>query len=160
MRLLVISDTHRHIGPVIDLLQGDHRFDRILHLGDMVQDALDLESLFDLPLDVVSGNCDWGSAGVRHHEVLELAGKRIFMTHGHMEHVKAGDGLLRKIATKENYDVILYGHTHHADVQYEGDCILMNPGSIGLPRDGAPSYGVIHIDESGTIHTNIVRIES
>lgn len=160
MRLLVISDTHRHIERVINLLEGEHRFDALIHLGDMVEDALDLYELFGLPVYYVPGNCDWGSSNGAYDKVLEVMGKRIYICHGHMSRVKHNDGILRQLIIKEGYDVALYGHTHIARIDYEGDSILMNPGSISLPRDGQPSFGVIHIEDTGLIHSNIVRIQT
>ncbi len=158
MRLLVISDTHKKLSDVIDLLSGDHRFDAVLHLGDLIKDAEDIESMFDLPVYYVAGNCDWGASASVQQRIVEFEGVRIFMTHGHHYRVKHSDGLLRKIAKKENFDVVLYGHSHQASVTYEGNCIIMNPGSISLPRDGKKSFGVIHIDSTKKIHTNIVRL--
>jgi predicted phosphodiesterase len=42
-------------------------------------------------------------------------------------------------------DVICVGHTHQPYVLTVGDKLVINPGSIGLPRDGDPraSYAVI-----------------
>lgn len=159
MRLLVISDTHRHIGHVIHLLEGEHRFDALIHLGDMVEDAMDLQNIFGLPVYYVPGNCDWGNHYGASEKVLEFMGKRIYICHGHKSRVKYDNDILRQMIVNEGYDMALYGHTHTARIDYEGDSILMNPGSISLPRDGQPSFGVIHIDKDGTIHTNIGRIQ-
>ncbi len=158
MRILVISDTHKQLGHVIDILSGDHRFDRIFHLGDLVHDAEDIEAFSGVIVDKVAGNCDWGGDGAPSSKEVEIRGKKFFLCHGHQQHVKYGDSVLRQMALEGDYDGIFYGHTHHATYDYEGDCLIMNPGSISLPRDGEPSYGVIHIDDNGVIHTNIVRI--
>jgi putative phosphoesterase len=42
-------------------------------------------------------------------------------------------------------DVVCVGHTHHPYVLEVGDQLVINPGSIGQPRDGDPraSYAVI-----------------
>src|SRR5262249_57829748 len=42
-------------------------------------------------------------------------------------------------------DVVCVGHTHHPYVLEVGDKLVINPGSIGQPRDGDPraSYAVI-----------------
>ena len=42
-------------------------------------------------------------------------------------------------------DVVCVGHTHHPYVLEVGDKLVVNPGSIGQPRDGDPraSYAVI-----------------
>ncbi len=158
MRILVLSDTHRHIGALLELLGGDHRFDRIFHLGDMVSDAIDINSISGVPVDYVAGNCDWGS-GAPNKKVVVVKNKKFYLCHGHREHVKSGDGVLRQLIRKDGYDGALYGHSHRADISWEGDSFIMNPGSISLPRDGEPSYGVITIDDNGLIHTNIARMK-
>ena len=158
MRVLVISDTHKRIQHIFDLLEGDHRFDRIFHLGDLVRDAQDIESLFNIPIDYVAGNCDWGEINTPTEKVVFVQGKKILLTHGHHYFVKNGTNMLKALAKKEKYDIILYGHTHMAHEEYEGKCLIINPGSISSPRDGAASFGVLTIDEDGKIHTNIARI--
>jgi putative phosphoesterase len=42
-------------------------------------------------------------------------------------------------------DVVCVGHTHHSYVLEVGDKLVVNPGSVGQPRDGDPraSYAVI-----------------
>ena len=42
-------------------------------------------------------------------------------------------------------DVICVGHSHHPYVLEVGDKLVINPGSVGLPRDGDPraSYAII-----------------
>ena len=160
MRILVISDTHHRWQRLDDLLKGDHRFDRIFHLGDLVQDAEDIESVYGIPVDVVAGNCDWGNPGAPSNKIVEIMDKKFFLTHGHREHVKYGDSVLRQLIAEEGYDMVLYGHTHVAVLADEGQGIIMNPGSLSQPRDGGgPSFGVIHLDDKGKIHTNIVRLD-
>lgn len=55
-----------------------------------------------------------------------------------------------------NVDVICVGHTHQPYVLMVGDTMIVNPGSIGLPRDGDPraSYAII---EDGKV--TLQRIE-
>jgi putative phosphoesterase len=158
MRILVISDTHRKLKNVIELLQGNHKFDRIFHLGDLVGDAQDLESIFNIPVDYVAGNCDWGQTQP-YEKVVEIQEKIFLLTHGHHFFVKSGTHMLHELAKKEEHDVIMYGHTHEAKIEYEKKCVIFNPGSISLPRDGSPSFGVINIDSQGKIVVNIARIK-
>ena len=58
-----------------------------------------------------------------------------------------------------NYDVIALGHTH---VQYEKKLTkttVINPGSVGQPRDGDPraAYCVVKIDD--TISVEMIRVK-
>lgn len=158
MRILVISDTHKRISKVVDLLEGDHGFDHICHLGDNVRDAEDIESIYETPITYVSGNCDYYNPGVSAEEMLTFGEHRIFLTHGHRYHVKSSLNMLREIIDSGRANIVLFGHTHRAMTEYYGNGIIFNPGSISLPRDGEPSYGVIHIDDAGNAHVNIVRI--
>jgi putative phosphoesterase len=47
--------------------------------------------------------------------------------------------------TNVDVDVVCVGHTHHPYVLEVGDKLVINPGSVGQPRDGDPraSYAVI-----------------
>lgn len=46
-------------------------------------------------------------------------------------------------------DYVLCGHTHHPYILRSGKTTIINPGSIGLPRDGDPraSYAIIEGDK-------------
>jgi len=50
-------------------------------------------------------------------------------------------------------DYVLCGHTHHQYTLEVGNTLVINPGSIGLPRDGDPraGYGIID-DGKLTLH--------
>lgn len=45
-------------------------------------------------------------------------------------------------------DLILLAHTHHAFHRRFGDKVIVNPGSVGQPRDGeGSSYAVLHLPQ-------------
>ena len=89
-------------------------------------------------------------------EVIE--GKRIFYTHGHTFSVKYGLSRLKEVAEQNNYDIVLFGHTHVSQVLYENGRYFVNPGSCAKSRDGSRnSYAVIDIVDNG-IMPNIIEI--
>lgn len=47
----------------------------------------------------------------------------------------------------QNLDVIFMGHTHHKMERSVGKCLLVNPGSVGQPRDGKGTSYVIYDTE-------------
>jgi putative phosphoesterase len=55
-------------------------------------------------------------------------------------------------------DVICVGHTHMPYVLPVGEKMVINPGSVGQPRDGDPraSYAILELDEA---QINLHRIE-
>lgn len=153
MRILVISDTHRHIGRVIDYLKANEGYiDRIIHLGDVVEDIDDLESIFKIPIDGVAGNCDWGGSGYPSEKTLEFFGSRILLVHGHRYQVKNSLELLIAKGIQGNYQCILFGHTHKEVKKVEQGCLIMNPGSPSLPKGKGPSFGLLEIENDGVIH--------
>lgn len=154
-KILVISDTHKRMGPVIDLVDRITDLNHIIHLGDVIKDAMDLEAIYDVPVDYVAGNCDYAPTEPR-KKVIDILGKKFFITHGHLYGVKNSTETLREIARDNNYDVILFGHSHIPLLKYEGETIIMNPGSLSEPRNfSKPSFGIIQIDHKAKLHAGL-----
>ncbi len=144
-RILVVSDTHGKIDNVIRLMENVP-FDKIIHLGDTLRDALMLGKAFpDTELIYVKGNND--PMGAESEKVITLGNKKLFICHGHTYSV-SGDLLrLSLAAASKECDFALFGHTHRKeDTEYNG-IRLFNPGSASLPRDGASSVGIIETDK-------------
>ena len=58
----------------------------------------------------------------------------------------------------EKYDVLLLGHTHYRMVKRKGRTLVINPGSLGQPRDGKGfSYLVLDL-ETETYEFKSVKI--
>lgn len=82
-----------------------------------------------------------------------IAGLRIFSTHASpREHLfrytltpEAPEAHLRAEVAGVEADIILLGHTHFPMIRRIGSQTVVNPGSVGQPRDGDPraSYAVI-----------------
>ncbi len=80
---------------------------------------------------------------------------RIFMVHGSPrdfdEYISPED-VMPEFISEVNADVLVLGHTH---VQFKKEYpsgIIVNPGSVGQPRDGNPDAGFAILDtESGKI---------
>ncbi|PKM94064.1 MAG: metallophosphoesterase [Firmicutes bacterium HGW-Firmicutes-1] len=161
MKILVISDTHRHIRNVIDLVTKITDVDRIIHLGDLVADAQDIESIYGrIPIDYVSGNCDFYETIAPKEKIISLLGKKILITHGHYYGVKSGYKEIGSVALQKQVDAVLFGHTHVPYIGYVEDVILMNPGSISEPRRSMkPSYGILEIDDKGVLHATLNTIK-
>lgn len=148
MKLLVFSDTHNHLHPMLETVEKQSP-DMALHLGDLTRDAEELAAACpDLPVKYVPGNCDgWtGEPAVR---LLEVAGRRILMGHGHLWQVKRGYGTAIAAARAAGADILLFGHTHLAYCEHIGGLWVMNPGTI---RSGAAAtYGVIVLENNDTL---------
>lgn len=150
-RILVFSDSHGSIKPMTDIIEAMPGVSAVIHLGDLNRDIQHLEdTFFDFPIYGVQGNNDY--TGLYPNEkLLTIDGKKIFITHGHYYLSNWSPERLKTLPITERADLILYGHTHIADVEHFDGKILANPGSISRPRMGDPSYGVIEI-ENGKLH--------
>ena len=144
MKILVFSDSHKTVGDLYDVIERE-RPDCVLHLGDHLHDAEDLQYAFDgLSILYVPGNCDY--APFAPDEILtELGGVRIFMTHGHQYGVKGGTQRLLAKAQSVGAKIALYGHTHRPLLEQSGGIWLMNPGAS--QRSGKQTYGEIRITD-------------
>lgn len=140
MKILVFSDTHGAIQPMLDAVSVELP-DQIIHLGDHVRDADSLAEQTSCPVIRVVGNCDFMDL-CSDHLIREFDGVRLFLTHGHRYNVKTN--LLRLVyaAMEAGADAALFGHTHCQMYLERDGIILFNPGACGSYN---PSYGVLTI---------------
>ena len=138
MKILVISDTHRYISNAVSLIE-EHKPDIVIHLGDVAEDCDELRYIYPrIRIICVLGNNDYFNKSYPLEVVCTLENKKVFMCHGHKYNVKNGLFALMKRAREENAEIVLYGHTHQRYCQYDGNVLVMNPGSNR-------SYGIIEI---------------
>lgn len=139
VKLLVFSDSHRRNVDMLAAIEEEQP-DVVLHLGDMVRDAENIEAAFpQQKLFYVRGNNDWNS-DAEEDLMIRVGSKRILLTHGHLYGVRMGTRRLEEYARKNRCDIALYGHTHRAEQHRDGDVLIANPGSISMPYYGKPSY--------------------
>lgn len=146
MRILVVSDTHGHLEEVQHVVEHLGNVDLILHAGDHYRDTDDLAYYHEIPARGVMGNCDFPGDGPL-EDILDVAGYRIFITHGHRYGVHRNTDRLMQRARELNAQIIIYGHTHIPDHRVEENILILNPGSLVKPRGGSkPSFGLIDIN--------------
>lgn len=142
MKIAILSDTHRMVQAAAEQLRLIQP-DLILHLGDVVPDALTLAGMFpSIPLKYVKGNCDPGS-NAPEELILELEGHRIYMAHGHRHGVKLDIYRIYFAGVDHHADIVLYGHTHVADIREKSGILLINPGSAGFEH----TMAILHLEE-------------
>lgn len=158
MKIGVLSDTH---GKSVFLRRGLEKLgkiDALIHLGDHCSDAANLEQSLNIPVLYVKGNCDF-YANAPEILSLPLGGRKFYMAHGHQFQVNYGMDRLIYKGLEAEADVVLYGHTHIPEVFYEGNMLVMNPGSASCPRGGKrKTAGIIHIME-GKLVPHIINLD-
>lgn len=160
MEFFIFSDSHGRIDPMRIALARDRQAQHILFLGDGLDDLAALQSLCPgLQCCAVRGNCD---DPYRHRTeeltlLLSLYGHKILMGHGHTWGVKSGIETAVAQARAAGAEVLLFGHTHQPLYTYKDGLHICNPGSIGHPPDGRPSFARLTLTPSTILlsHGNV-----
>lgn len=144
MRILVFSDSHKNTDACAMVIENIIGVDMVLHAGDHASDCAELEKMFPhLEFRYVSGNCDFSTAPSE--LIIEVLGKRIFLTHGHGYAVKYDSDYYTIInkGAAEKADLVVFGHTHVPVCDFSKTPPILNPGSI----KHSGTYGVIEIED-------------
>ena len=131
MKIIVITDTHNYIDYARMIINKTAGVTDVIHLGDMVLDAVELSSLFPkINFHFVKGNNDWLSNA--NEELFMCAcGHNILAVHGHQYRVKNGLLNISLKARSVGADVVLFGHTHiMCDTESNG-IRFINPSPMG-----------------------------
>ncbi|MBP3398721.1 MAG: YfcE family phosphodiesterase [Erysipelotrichaceae bacterium] len=141
LKLVVVSDNHGRLEPVLEVLNKHQHADGYYHCGD-----------FEIPLAylnqfaVVCGNNDY--ADVPMSLIVNTPRHRILVLHGHRYATMFSIERLVQKAKAERCNMVFYGHTHVFNDQIVDGIRFINPGSLSHNRDGSrPSYAIVEIDE-------------
>ena len=169
MKIGIISDTH---GQVDLALAAAREFifrgiEAVIHCGDVGSEMVltEMAALFqaiDIPLYVVLGNTDChtdlkfypGGIGVKllgRFGELDLAGRKIAMLHSDDE------TRLTEAVESQNYDYVLFGHTHVCHDEKHNRTRMVNPGAAG--RGMHPSCAVLDLIDDAVTFFSIRRNE-
>lgn len=131
MKYLVVSDNHGDRDCLVDLADYYRgKVDCMFHCGDSELEPTD--SLWD-DFVVVTGNCDYDERFLK-EQLVKTDEDRILMTHGHLYNVRQTLSNLVYRAQELSASIVLFGHTHELGVEMIEEVLVLNPGSISLPR--------------------------
>lgn len=155
MKYLIFSDIHGSYTAaqtMIDLFVKES-YDLMIILGDILyhgprnplpeghnpKEVATLLNAYKDKIICVGGNCDaqvdqmvLTFPCLGDYTMVVDEGVRMFATHGH----NYTPDNLSILATG---DVFLYGHTHLWELEQRDGCVICNPGSISLPKEGLPA---------------------
>lgn len=142
MLLGLLSDTHDQVERAAGAaaLLAAEGAEVLIHLGDLTGPAVvRAVAGAGLPCHYVWGNNDYdletlertiaatGGSVLGRGGVLELGGRRVAATHGHLT------GEFRRLLL-ERPDYLLFGHTHQALDERDGPTRQVNPGALHRAR--------------------------
>ena len=135
MKVAIISDTHDRQEVVVKAAEifDKEKVDYILHAGDIVSpETAERLAQAGGKFIAVFGNCDHekdllvrcvtdlgGEMGGRVFRG-QIGNRQIFMTHK--------PSTLGEVSRSDNFDLVVYGHTHKQLVRRVGETLVVNPG--------------------------------
>ncbi|MCL1966104.1 MAG: metallophosphoesterase [Candidatus Bathyarchaeota archaeon] len=146
----LISDTHipsRATALPKEIFTIFQNVDYIIHAGDLVELSVidELEQI--APVLAVHGNMDTPETKNALPELnsLKILDKKIGVIHN--PNIIYGLEHMRELAKTNNFDIIVYGHTHNANIKWEEQTLYINPGSPTSPSSllNKPSVALLKI---------------
>lgn len=163
MKYMVFSDVHGSLETFSKLMKiaKEEKIDNFLFLGDILyhgprnfipkgygpKELAEEMNKMHLNLTAVKGNCDAEVDQMvldydisNPDRIVFINDMKVAMSHGHIHNeVNLPDG---------DYDIFLSGHTHIPSLKRVDKLILMNPGSLTLPKQNNPKTFAV-MDELG-----------
>ena len=140
MLIGLLADSHGRADTTARAVEAltAHGAETLLHLGDVGTEAV-LDELVGRNARVVFGNCDWDEKALARYAelvgirvdhpmgILEVGGRRIAYTHGHIESMMSQ-------AVRDGVDYLCHGHTHDIRDERVGATRIINPGALFRAR--------------------------
>ena len=145
----IISDTHENVAAIeraVAMLKQSS-LTHVLHLGDIISPPV-LPHFEGLPMRFIFGNNDGERAGLqaKANELgfgeigdeleLQIEEKRVYAYHG------TRPKILKAAIDSQQYDFVLYGHSHERRDEQIGRTRVINPGALFK----APAYTFALLD--------------
>ena len=135
-KLLLLGDILYH-GPRNDLPEGYAPKEVIAMLNACAPAVLGVRGNCEAEIDQVVLNFPMTAE----YCLLFAGGRTVFATHGHVYS-------LSHLPPLHPGDILLHGHTHVPACEAAGPYMILNPGSVSIPKNGTPrSYMTLEGEE-------------
>ena len=161
MKILIVSDTHRMDDILKKLIEKEKPFNMFIHLGDLESNETKISYMLepDCACFIVQGNNDLFSQLPKEKEV-SIKNHKALLVHGHQYGVGMGVEILKDEAISRGCDFAMYGHTHRPYLKTIDGVTILNPGSLGYPRQSGhiPTYMIMDVDDNGNFNIETKEI--
>jgi len=150
MLIGIMSDTHDNIPLVRRAIAifNEKKVGHVIHAGDYTS-PFTLKLFPDLHCEYVGifGNNDGDkllleerSGGKIRNQpyIFTLKDRRIVVMHEH--------NVIEALAASGHYDLVVYGHTHKADVRKIGNTLIVNPGEVSAYLYGKSTVALVDLE--------------
>jgi putative phosphoesterase len=176
----VVSDTHipdrvHELHPSLLGELRDRNVELILHAGDISVHPVLTQLEQVAPVRAVAGNRDFLLAtGLQKSLTIRVHETVISLTHGHLDsgtywfdkfvYIARGYRFARYqqrlVRVFPDSQVIVFGHTHHAENRWVDGRLFFNPGSVsnGDYLDPGTKFGILKVYRNGKIDSEILPL--
>ena len=154
----IISDTHDNLDSAKKAAEifRERDIKIIFHLGDFIA-PFTLKAFEGFELYGVFGNNDGEKFLIKKiaEELsfkidfapfeVELEGKSFLLLHG-FGSIERTLKIVNSFAASQNYDFVIYGHTHKRDLRKKGKTMIINPGEACGYLTGKRSIAILNIE--------------
>lgn len=151
MKIGIMSDSHGNYEALRLAVESFGHIDAILHAGDILYHpprlqnfkgydlvkSVDFLNSLSVPIIACQGNCDSDVYTEllpfyegRITNIYAVKDFNIIINHGH----KLNEAAMVSLAKDNNAKIFLSGHTHVPVLYKKDGVVLLNPGSIAIPR--------------------------
>ena len=89
MKVLICSDSHTRLNYFQEVMELE-KPELVIFAGDHSTDALDISLVYEeIPFKIVRGNTDFSDRKTEDELKFEINGKKVLLTHGHLQWVKS-----------------------------------------------------------------------
>ncbi|MDD3656819.1 MAG: metallophosphoesterase [Atribacterota bacterium] len=153
MKIGIIADTHDNLTNLKKAVEifNKEKIDLLLHAGDFVSPftARELKNIL-CPFAGVFGNNDgdrlllqqkFQQIGSIYPEPFKINANNRTLIMFHKNDV------IKELAKSQQYDIIIYGHTHKVDYYKEGKTTVINPGECGGWLTGQSTIAILDLTD-------------
>ncbi|MGB9595782.1 MAG: metallophosphoesterase [Candidatus Poribacteria bacterium] len=159
MKIGIISDTHDNIPKIKEAVSifNTKQVEFVIHAGDYIA-PFSIALLDDLKCDYVGvfGNNDGEKIGlakkskyrikVPPHNIT-LENRKIIILH------EPND--IDNLIKSQNYDIIIYGHTHNPVIEKHNGILVINPGECGGWLSGKSTIAIVDLSDLSAEIVNV-----
>ena len=147
MLIGIFSDTHDDMAAIekaIDFFNAKN-VSHVIHAGDLVS-PFTFEKFGELRcgLNGIFGNNDGDRLLLKEKSGGSLSTQPLFMTlNGKKIVVVHEPDLVNALAESGHFDLVIYGHTHKAEVRKVKNTLVLNPGKVARLHKGESTLAIL-----------------
>lgn len=157
-KILIVSDSHGYKKEVSALTASfEDNVDVMVHCGDS---ELDYDhKAMRVFSKKVAGNCDY-DLEYPDEEIFSVGGFTFYVAHGHNHGVKMSFDAISYRASEAGAQIVCHGHSHLAHATKFGEQLIINPGSIRLPRGRKEeTYAILELKDSQEVSVRFYQLD-